>query len=481
MDILLVHPPKRDQVWAGVPDIFNKQDSYIFPPLGIMYLSSYLHRNTSHRVDVIDCLPGDLDAEDVVRKVRQVRPRVMGIIACTHNLINVHRIILAVKMADASIRIVLGGPHVTSFPREAAMLEGVDVAVQGDGEEPLRALLDAWEAGLDPQTVPGTVLARNGAVTLNPLEHQAMDLDVFPFPDRESFPLDGYYTPGMVARRATTIISSRGCPNRCVFCNVPQCYRTRSVGNIVDEMQECVERYGIEEIHFIDDIFNPTPDRVIAVADEIIRRRLKISWGFKASCAGTTYDMLRRAKEAGLVRMHYGVETYSDEGLRELNKHITIEQIFRVFRWTQELRIRNIAYMIIGNPHEQTEQSVLAVKGFIRRLNPDFVVYSLFTPYPDAPIFQRGVELGLWDEDCWKRFMLAPKTDYELPTAWTRYLDKPALLRLFKNVNRSFYFHPRVLARTMCSLRGFEDFKRTVRGGLSLVKMEFLRAGARRI
>lgn len=480
MDIVLINPPKRDQVWAGVPDIFNKQDSYIFPPLGIMSLASYLKQFSSHRVEVIDCLPHDIDAAEVVSEIAKLRPKIIGIIASTHNLLNVRRIVTAIKAFDGALPIIMGGAHVTAFPEAALALPEIDLAVQGDGEYPLKAILDAFENHTSIEDIPGVVWRKNGVV-VNPLGKQEENLDVFPFPDRESCPLVGYYTPGMVAKRATTIISSRGCPNRCVFCNVPQRYRTRSVEHIVNEIEECSKRYQIEEIHFIDDIFNVTPERVIAIADEIIRRNLKIYWGFKAGCSTTTEDMLRRGKEAGLVRMHYGVETYSDEGLKALNKKTSIAQIEKVFRWTKQLDIKAIAYMIIGSPHEKTFNEVVKVKEFIAKLDPDFVVYSLFTPYPDAPIFKTGVELGLWPADCWHNFMIDPQNDYTLPTAWTQYLDKGTLLKAFKIVNRSFYFHPKILTRTLLAISTLEELKRIVRGGLSLIKMEFLAADQRRI
>ena len=308
-----------------------------------------------------------------------------------------------------------------------------------------------------------------------------MDLDSLPLPDREQLPIDKYYTPSNAYRITSTIMSSRGCPNRCVFCNVPHKFRKRSPENVVDEMEECADRYGIQEIHFIDDIFNISTQRVIEVSEEILRRNVKMKWGFKASVKHVTPEMLRIAKRAGCFRLHYGVETHTDEGLAALNKNITLDRIFDVFRMTREEGLVSIAYMMVGCPHEKTPEEMLGVKNFIRKLDPDYVVYSLFTPYPDTQIFREGAGLGLWEDDVWTRFYSNPQPGVRLPTMWTQFMDEPTLLRLFKEINRDFYFSPRVIWRTLRDLRSPSHLARIIRGGISVTKLQLLRPDARRI
>jgi anaerobic magnesium-protoporphyrin IX monomethyl ester cyclase len=191
--------------------------------------------------------------------------------------------------------------------------------------------------------------------------------------------------------------------------------------------------------------------------------------------------MIRLARRAGCYRMHYGVETFTEEGLKALNKRATVEEIQEVFRITREEKVKPIAYMIIGCPHERTTEEILAVVPFMRELAPSYVVYSLFTPYPDAPIFAEGVAKGLWPADCWERFMLDPKAGHQLPTAWEEHLDKGQLLEVFKTVNNRFYFHPRTLLRTFLSLRSLAELRRILLGGYQLLRMQLLRAGGGKI
>ena len=481
MRIYLVNPPKKYQVWAGVPDIFNGPDAYLFPPLGIMYLSSHLRANTGHEPLLFDCVERGWSAAEAAREVAAMRPGVLGVTANSHNLVNVREVIEEVRRLLPDVFVVIGGSHVTSFPEESARFPGVDVAVRGDGEEILAALLDHLDAGTDWRGLDNLSFLHDGEAVVTARREPTEDLDTFPFPDRAGLTPDRYYTPGMKEARATTVMSSRGCPFNCAFCSVPHKYRTRSAANIVDELEYCNKALGIREFHFIDDIFNITPERVIEISEEILARSLDIYWGYKAGCTAVSEEMLRISRKAGCIRMHYGVETWSDAGLESLSKKARLKDIRRAFTLTRAAGIRPIAYMIVGCPHERTEDEVFNAVRFVKTLKPDYVVFSLYTPYPDAPIFDEGVRKGLWDADCWKTFMLNPTREYDLPTVWNEHLDKDVLVKLLKQVHNRFYFSPEVLLRTGLSMRTVPEVVRLVRGGLILLKLQFLPSRSRRI
>jgi anaerobic magnesium-protoporphyrin IX monomethyl ester cyclase len=483
MRVLLIHPPKTHQVWAGVPSVFNDKYAYLFPPLAVMTLSAWLKEHTAHEVHVIDGVVDDLDFDQLEQRIAALAPDVVGVSAtASHNMVNVDLTIKAIRRVLPDVFVVMGGAHVNSFPEIAIQLPGVDACIQGDGEKPLVMLLEAIEAGSDLHDVPSIILLEDdGTIHQSEMHPPIHDLDQLPFPDREACPPGRYYTPGMRGARTTTMMSSRGCPMRCVFCNVPTRYRAHSPERVVDEMAECVHRHGTQDIHFVDDLFNVSAERVMQISELILQRDLKVWWGYKASVRHTTREMIQLAKRAGCYRMHYGVETFTDPGLKALNKKATVDEIQRIFRMTQEEGVKAIAYMIMGCPHEESEQAILDVVPFMRKLAPDYVVYSLFTPYPDAPIFDEGVKRGLWPADVWEKFMLTPTTDHDLPTAWEEHLSKEQLLELFKIVNRKFYFHPRTLLRTFAGIRTRAELKHILLGGFQLGRMELLRAGQHKI
>lgn len=481
MKVFLVNPPRTYQVWAGVPDIFNGPDAYLFPPLGIMYLASYLRERTGHDVELLDCVERGYSAERAAKRIAAADPDLLGVSASTHNLVNVVEVIREAKKLLPDLFTIIGGSHVTSFPEEAARLPGIDAAVRGDGEEPLAALLDRLESGAAWRDLDNLCYMENGAPVLTGHEEPHSDLDRFPFPDRSLLPLNRYYTPGMKAANATTIITSRGCPYRCTFCSVPHNYRARSAANIADELEYCSRELGIREFHFIDDIFNITPERVIEVSETILERNLDIYWGFKAGCTSVTKKMLAAAKRAGCIRLHFGVETWSDKGLEMMGKKARLADIRAAFKKTGEAGIRAIAYLIIGCPHEKTAADVERVVPFVKSLRPDYAVFSLYTPYPDTPSFEEGVNKGLWKTDCWTRFMRNPRRDFDLPTIWDEFIDRKTQVALLKKVHNRFYFSPPYMARTLLSMRTAAELKRLVQGGLILLKLQSLKAFSRRI
>jgi radical SAM superfamily enzyme YgiQ (UPF0313 family) len=277
------------------------------------------------------------------------------------------------------------------------------------------------------------------------------------------------------------VLGSRGCPTKSVFCTVPHKFRARSPGNVVDEMEYCLNVHGIDDFHFIDDLFNSSVERVIAISEEILRRNLELHWGYKASCKHVTPEMLRISARAGCYRMHYGVETGTNEGLAALNKVLTTDRIEEVFTWTKAAKIRSIAYMMVGCPHEETEEMIWRTAKFVSRLRPDYVVYALFTPYPDAPIWAEGVRRGLWERDAWLKFIRDPQPGYKLPTTWNEHFTEPQLFDIFKRLHRSFYFDPRVILKTLLTVDNPTHLKRLLHGGLSLLKLETIRAGSRRL
>jgi len=481
MKVVLINPPKVHQVWAGIPDLFNTQDIYLFPPLGIMYLSAYLKKYSGHQVELLDCVADQLSSSQAAQKINEMKPDAVGITTLTHNLVDVFQLVQEIKALLPEIQVILGGPHTYVFPGQAVKLQGVDAVVKGEGEETLLEWLNCLESRGDKSQVAGVFYKENGEIRENLSRPMLEDLNLLPFPDRKALIDKPYFTPVIREATCATLISSRGCPFRCVFCSTHKTFRQRSPLNIVDEIEEVVGNLGIREIYFIDDTFNATPRRVMEIAQEILRRKLKFAWGFKASPATVTLEMLQMAKAAGCTKIHYGVETGTQEGLRALGKKATLAQTFSAFDLTRKAGIRSVAYMMMGCPFEKGKEQILKLKDFVLKLNPDFVVHSIFSPYPDAPVFQEGVEKGIFSADCWEKFIENPIRKYDLPTCWEEHLSKAELVDALKDLHRGFYFNPGIILRTLLSVKSVQELKRILLGGLSLLRFETLNPKDRRI
>lgn len=124
------------------------------------------------------------------------------------------------------------------------------------------------------------------------------------------------------------------------------------------------------------------------------------------------------------------------------------------------------------------DQAIKNVDEMIK-LDADYAVFAVFSPYPGTESFEEGAKLGLYAADCWDRMMKDPLCGVEVPACWEQHLSKEQILELLKIAHRKFYARPRFVARTVANLASVSEFKRLAGGALSIVKLEMLNAASR--
>jgi radical SAM superfamily enzyme YgiQ (UPF0313 family) len=474
MKIVLIRPPEINRIWVGIPRFFN-DGIFLFPPLGIMQLKAYIEKYTPYDVAIYDSLIYRADYDAVGHFIRKTLPQIVGISTFTHSLVDVVKTAKAVKEVNPSICVVAGGPHTYTFCEESKDLMSlgcIDYVVLGDGEKTFAQLLSCLDSRAGFEKIEGLIYrSEGGKIVKNGNPQFVEDLDSVPFPSRNIEGFKNYYTPASSGRLMTTIITSRGCPYNCKFCNVQKRYRARSIQSVVDEM-EFVSSLGFKEVFFIDDTFNVTTERVIRLSEEILRRALQMKWGFKARCDSVTREMLDIARKAGCFRIHYGVETGLDKGLDSIDKRVNLGTARRALEETKAAKIRTVAYFIIGCPHEKDKSDILKTINFATSLPTDFAVFSLLSPYPDAAFYKEGVEKRVFDKKAWEDFIRDPCPNHGLPTSWNEYFSKKELLHFLKIAHRKFYYRPKILFNALLNVHSFAELKRLLAGSLSLLKLE---------
>jgi len=480
MKIVLIRPPEINRIWVGIPNFFN-DGIFLFPPLGIMQLKMYVEKHTAHEVIIYDSLIHKADYNKVVSFIRETSPQVAGISTFTHSLLDVIETAKAIKKVNPLIHIVLGGPHTYSFHEESAHLMDsgcVDFIVLGDGEEVFKNLLKALDSKSGFEGISGIIYKdKSGKVITNGAPVFIDDLDSLPFPSRNIYGVKHYYTPASHGHLMATMISSRGCPHNCKFCDTNKRYRQRSIENVVDEMALCAES-GFKEVFFLDDTFNISVERVVKLSEEILRRKVRLKWGCKARCDNVSREMLKVAREAGCVRIHYGVETGADRGMDSIKKKITLDAARSALSETKKAGIRTVAYFMIGCPHEKRRVDISETIDFAVSLPADFAVFSLLSPYPDTAFYKEGVARGVFDSARWKNFIENPAAGTDLPTCWEEHFSREELLDFLKAAHRKFYYRPRIMLNAFFGVHSFTETKRLLTGGLSLLKLELF-SGAR--
>jgi radical SAM superfamily enzyme YgiQ (UPF0313 family) len=471
MKILLINPPRFNEIIGNNPSIIEEERGYN-PPLGLLYIASYIQEHTDHKISIIDSQVERLDYHSLKQRISLENPDIVGITAMTMTLVDVVKTCRTVKEVDEKIRIVLGGPHVNLFPNETIKIESVDFLILGEGEEVFNDLIEAINLNSEMEKISGIVFKKNGEVVNTGARSHISNLDNLPFPARHLVPYEKYSSLLFRGKIVTTIMTSRGCPFRCSFCDRPhlgKVFRARSAQNVVDELEACVQ-LGIHEFLFYDDTFTVNKKRVIDICNEIVKRKLNISWDIRSRVDTVDEEIIMHLKKAGCQGIHYGIEAGTEKILKILNKGITINLAEKVFNLTRKYKIPILAYFMIGNPRE-TLNDIYTTFKVMKSLRPDYVHMTILTPFPGTKIYHDGLEEGIIKKDYWMEFAANPRSDF-VPPHWDEMFSKNELDNLLIRGYKSFYLRPSYIFKRVTSLRSLEEFKKKAAAGLKVISMK---------
>jgi anaerobic magnesium-protoporphyrin IX monomethyl ester cyclase len=489
MRILLLNPPAeytaREYVDPANPadhGLLETEDFGVFPPLGLLYVYSALKKaNPADKIFFLDCIAEKVGHGALKSRVASMQPDLVGITSFTVAMYDVCLAARSLRELFPSAHLCLGGHHPIAFPFEAAQLPEFDSIIVGEGEEAFASLAAALTAGVDITGIRGvytssSITRYQDNVSSDdrflsgrlPPSAYVDDLDLLTPPDRSVITHLNYRSIVGASDRLATMISSRGCPCSCTFCDVPyKKYRQRSISAVADEIKLCLDM-GYEEVHFYDDLFNITPERVQAFCDEILRRGYSFHWDFRGRVNSVTRESLLMAKQAGCRMISFGVETGSDEGLRLLKKGCTLDQVRQVFRWCRELGILTIADFMIGLPFEKNADDVRRNIDFLLEIDPDYAQISILSLFPNTELFCEAVAKGLVDGGRWRQYARNPQPGFYLDH-WEESLSIGRLLALQKESYRRFYLRPRYIWRSLISTCSWHEFHSKLSGAMKLL------------
>jgi len=469
MKILLINPPSSNLILTNLPEILAQEDP--MPPLGLMYVAAYLKKYTNHEIKILDRLIDKISHEQLKEKIEKEKPDIIGITTLTFTLIDVLRVARIVKKINNDIKVILGGPHVNIYPKETLNFPEVDYLVLGEGEKPAKNLIDNLNQIKNLYNLKGIAFKDGNKIINNGPRELINNLDELPFPYRDIISIKKYSSVLSENSPITTLFSSRGCPFRCTFCNrahLGKVFRARSAKNVVDEMEEC-KKIGIKEIFIYDDTFTINRQRVLDICSEIKKRNLKIYWDVRARVDTVDEELLSSMKNAGCERIHYGVEAGTDKILKVLNKSITLEQVEKTFKLTRKIGIQTLAYFMIGSPRE-TKKDIIETIKFSKKIKPDFVCFSITTPYPQTDIYTLGLKEKILPYDFWQKFAENPQSDF-VPEVWEEKLSREELFSLFKKAYHSFYLRPGYIFNKILKLKSTKELFTKAKAAFGVLKI----------
>jgi anaerobic magnesium-protoporphyrin IX monomethyl ester cyclase len=471
MKVLLINPPTPNIMRGALPPVIEDETG-VYPPLGLLYVAAYVEEVDGCTVEVLDCQAERIDHTQLGDIIQKSAPDVVGIQAMTFTIIDAAIVAKTVREHMPEAFIVLGGPHATIYPAQTVQIPQVDVVIAGEGEYSFTALLRAIKNRQPPEDVSGVMTKQNCHLPLR-WEH-IQDLDELKMPARHL--IDNHKYSSSLAKKnpLTTIMSSRGCPARCVFCDRPQMgkiFRKRSAENVVSEMRYCKEYFGIAEFMFYDDTFTINRQRVLDICDIIIEESLEVFWDIRARVDTVTPEMIHKLRKAGCHRIHYGVETGSPRIQKRLEKNLDLNKVKEIFHLTKKEGIETLGYFMIGCPDETTDDMKATVE-FMLSLPMDYAHISIFTPFPGTRIYMEALESGFYESDYWKEFALDPKPEF-VPEYWNQYFTNEELFYHLKKAYHRFYARPRYLLNRMLKIRSVGELVRKTTVGFKLLRSTF--------
>lgn len=380
-------------------------------PLGLCDLAAMLRR-AGCSVSIVDIPAMEFSDEEALEAVLGHRPRIVGITAVTISVYNAARFAELVKQADPTIITVLGGPHITAVPEETMRLFPVfDVGAIKEGETTVVELAETVRNGGDLRKVNGLLL-RDGDRILHTGEREIlMDLDSLPFPAWDLLPpLDKFYRPSTFSYKrlpSSTLITSRGCPAKCIFCDTSVFggrWRGYSAKRVIAMIKLLMSKYGIRDIQFLDDLFVVNRCRLIEFCKIMVEEKIDVTWSCQARVNGVNPDVLKMMADAGCWQMTYGMESANQEILDVLDKRVKVEQIANAIKWTHEAGMRVKGLFMAGNPLE-TRETLAKTERFIEETGIDDVSWAAFTPLPGTAIYKTARQYGTFEND-WRRMNL---------------------------------------------------------------------------
>ncbi|WP_353642513.1 radical SAM protein [Mesorhizobium sp. WSM2239] len=401
LDLLLVNSPLKDYGHE------RRVNDFTLPTLGLGYIAT-VATAAGFAVGLLDSEALGVGIDETARIINEAAPRWVGL----NLLAPTYRYSQAVlAKADPSIHVMLGGHQAKAMPAEILadpILPRIDALVVGEAETRIPLLLGDICAREDMPLVGW----RDGDKAMVPrLQGErallAPDIDALPLLDRSFLPQDPYIDEDQVE---SAMVASRGCPFDCSFCgaaisgNPDVSIRIRTADNIIAEMTELRDRYGVTRIRFVDDLFLASPK----VITNTLRAFSNASLGLRWDATGRI-NILDKVPESiidlmvdsGCREVALGIETGSDRLLSHIDKKITVAQVMRVVTRLCRAGISVKGYFMLGLPtethaeHQATLRLIENLWNLTAGMPGRFRCSAFeYRPYPGTPDWNRLLRSG---------------------------------------------------------------------------------------
>jgi len=437
--VLFVHPHGNN--WLGdqkdISSVFN-----LMPPLGMMSIAAVLEQNGID-VELIDCYATPYTHEVLVEKILATHPDAVAFSCTTSSFLEGDRIAGLLKERRPEIVIIFGGAHACTIgPPLLDSFPAIDYLVIGEGE---RTMLELARAGFrNPRDIAGLAFRGDDNRGVLPARRELIDdLDELPFPAYHLLPHfpRRYNLPLFSYPKApnTSMISSRGCPYRCTYCDrsvFSHGFRFNSPEYIIEHIAMLNRNYGIRHVFFYDDLFTFDRGRVARFCELKRKKGLKVTYNCIARLEHVDAELLNLLKGSGCWQVNFGIESGDPDVLKRHRKVLGLDEVGGKLLMVRKAGMRVKGLFMVGLPGED-RATIQRTIDYALSLPLDEINVTKFTPFPGAPVYATIREQGEFEED-WPRmnclnFVFIP-----------RGMTRDELEGLYDEFIRRFYHRTRI-------------------------------------
>ncbi|MCX5778073.1 MAG: radical SAM protein [Elusimicrobia bacterium] len=467
--ILLVNPPFDIIDGLGAARIFIQK----YEPLGLLYIAAST-REAGYDVGIIDAFTDDMTMDLVKKELITQSPDIIGITTLTGSGAGVYELGGWIKTHMPHTLVVLGNIHASIFARQYLANNCCDVVVHGEGDEVFPWIVRCHASGDSLSEIPGiSYKNQDGIIHQSNYFNTVENLSVLPFPARDILktrqyglnPISNQLYVASSGSKVKTMLTSRGCPNRCSFCAVHHNNKPRfnDPVKVVDEMEHLVKTYHTEYIYIVDSLFIADKARLIHICKEITRRNLSVRWGAQAHVNYLSADILGPMEKAGCHDLAIGIESGVQRILDRVEKNIDLKKVVSVINMVKKnSRIKLEGLFILGLPGETYDEALQTIS-FAKKQPLDMAQFSIFTPYPGSPFYdelrdKNEIDTGIRandrvDPSVWHRYFAYPAFN-EIEPIWTNPgMTTQRLIKLQKRAQREFYLRLSIMIRNIKRIR----------------------------